>query len=150
MQTKDIQKHCTIRHNLQPRCTETQRNPNEKLVLTTQTLRESFRMPPLSVTRRTNHSKTFWSELRSLPNLKKKKTSKLWFIATQTFSFSCFLERQSRLSYKKVFSSLELYLFRLKKKRGVICGKEDDNITTIFPTRYTNPLCIINTLIRFS
>ena len=41
-----------------------------------------------------------------------------------------FLERQSRLSDKKAFSSLELYFFRLKKQKGVICGKDDDNITT--------------------
>ena len=49
----------------------------------TQTLQESFRIVAYSIvmlTGRTNCSKTFWSELRSLPTL--KNASKLWFIAT--------------------------------------------------------------------
>ena len=49
----------------------------------TQTLQESFRIVAYSIvmlTGRTSCSKTFWSELRSLPTL--KNASKLWFIAT--------------------------------------------------------------------
>ena len=49
---------------------------------------------------------------------------------------SFFLERESRLSNKKTFSSLELYLFRLKKEKKVTCGKEDDNTTTIYSQNY--------------
>ena len=50
--------------------------------------------------------------------------------------FQSLLRRQSRLSDKKVFSSLELYFFRLKKQKGITCGKKDDNITTIYPQNY--------------
>ena len=69
-----------------------------------------------------------------------KSYETLVFGDIQSFSFSRFLERQSRLSDKKAFSSLELYFFRLKKQKGVICGKEDDNITTM-NARYRNMLC---------
>jgi len=41
-----------------------------------------------------------------------------------------FLERPSWLSDKKAFSSPELYFVCLEKQKAVICGKEDDNITT--------------------
>ena len=49
---------------------------------------------------------------------------------TQTSSFSRFLERQSRLSYKKVFFSLELYFFRLKNKKELSAVRK---MTTLQP-----------------
>lgn len=49
--------------------------------------------------------------------------------------FQSLLRRQSRLSDKKVFSSLELYFVRLKKQKAVICGKEDDNYITTNSTK---------------
>ena len=73
---------------------------NLSLITNNPNLARIFPNAPLSLTGRTNRSKTFWSELRSLPNLEKNKQT-LVYSDIQTFSFSRFLERQSRLSDKK-------------------------------------------------
>ena len=58
------------------------------------------------------------------------------FSDIEAFSFSRFFKNDNHGPQVKGFYNLELYFFRLKKQniktkqKGVICGKEDDNVTT--------------------
>ena len=95
------------------------------------TLHESFRMPHC----RLQEGQTTQDLLvrARTPTLKKLTNSSF---SRHTFSFSRFLERQSRLSYKKAFSSLELYFFRLKKQKELFAVRR---MTILQPTYMRTP-----------
>lgn len=70
-----IQRHSKTFYHTSPPTTQVYQNSKRSLSKTglwsptTWTLHEIFQMLPLSLTARKNHSKTFWSVLRSLLNL---------------------------------------------------------------------------------